>query len=226
MRCVSYTRSVPWKNTKIQLSIMEQNERIAEYLREHKELELQKKYSDRKNDEKAGESSERFPTMSNSAEGRVYPVKKDDGFYMEGEIIFNKPWFEKSWSNHKTDLEFYIFHELRHLHQQLSMELKRQHQATKESYAEISRWENEFLNYKRNDGSSEAQKDNMAQEVELDANGYGLSLLMLYHIKDTDFTFEYSLPEEAYKLADARSRIYYKTKTEFGKYIEQLNSSN
>lgn len=170
--------------------------------------------------------SERFPTMSNSAEGRVYPVKKDDGFYMEGEIIFNKPWFEKSWSNHKTDLEFYIFHELRHLHQQLSMELKRQHQATKESYAEISRWENEFLNYKRNDGSSEAQKDNMAQEVELDANGYGLSLLMLYHIKDTDFTFEYSLPEEAYKLADARSRIYYKTKTEFGKYIEQLNSSN
>ena len=28
--------------------------------------------------------SERFPTMSNSAEGRVYPVKKDDGFYMEG----------------------------------------------------------------------------------------------------------------------------------------------
>lgn len=60
MRCVSYTRSVPWKNTKIQLSIMEQNERIAEYLREHKELELQKKYSDRKNDEKAGESFEKM----------------------------------------------------------------------------------------------------------------------------------------------------------------------
>ena len=74
--------------------------------------------------------------------------------------------------------------------------------------------------------SLEAQKDNMAQEVELDANGYGLSLLMLYHIKDTDFTFEYSLPEEAYKLADVRSRMYYKTKIEFRKYIEQLNSSN
>ena len=170
--------------------------------------------------------SERFPTMSNSAEGRVHPVKKDDGFYMEGEIIFNKPWLERSWSDHKMDLEFYIFHELRHLHQQLSMELKRQHQATRESYAEISQWESEFLNYKRNDGSLEAQKDNMAQEVELDANGYGLSLLMLYHIKDTDFTFEHSLPEEAYKLADTRSRIYYKTKEEFRKYIEKLKSSN
>lgn len=106
------------------------------------------------------------------------------------------------------------------------MELKRQHQVTRESYAEISRWESEFLNYKRNDGSLEAQKNNMAQEVELDANGYGLSLLTLYHIKDTDFTFEHSLPEEAYKLADTRSRMYYKTKSEFRKYIEKLNSSN
>ena len=38
---------------------------------------------------------------------------------------------------------------------------------------------------------------------------------MLYHIKDTDFMFEYSLPEEAYKLADAHSRMYYQTKAEF-----------
>lgn len=60
MRCVSYTRTVPWKNTKIQLSIAEQNERIGEYLREHKELELQKKYSDRKNDEKAGDAFEKL----------------------------------------------------------------------------------------------------------------------------------------------------------------------
>ncbi len=34
------------------------------------------------------------------------------------------------------------------------------------------------------------------------------------------------LPEEAYKLADARSRMYYKTKLEFGKYIEELKRSN
>lgn len=158
--------------------------------------------------------SNRFPTVSNAAESSVCPVEGKDGYYLHGRIIFNKPWFEKSWTGHKLDLEFYIFHELRHLHQQLSMEIKRQHQPTNEPYEEISKWENEFNNYKCNDGSAEAREENMAQEVELDANGYGLSLLMLYHIKDTDFTFEYSLPEEAYKLADARSRMYYKTKSE------------
>lgn len=60
MKCVSYTRTVPWKNTKVQLSIMEQNECVADYLQENKDLELQKKYSDRKNDEKAGDAFERL----------------------------------------------------------------------------------------------------------------------------------------------------------------------
>nr|WP_295255881.1 hypothetical protein [uncultured Blautia sp.] len=104
------------------------------------------------------------------------------------------------------------------------MERKRQHQATNETYIEIIRGKSEFFDYKRNDGSLEAQKDSVDQEVELDANGYGLSLLMLYHIRNTDFTFEYSMPEEAYKLADVRSKTYYKTKTEFRKYIAELRN--
>ena len=53
MKCVSYTRTLPWKNHQSKLTIAEQNQRIAAYLAEHKELDLQKKYSDRKNDEKA-----------------------------------------------------------------------------------------------------------------------------------------------------------------------------
>ena len=53
MKCVSYTRTLPWKNHQGELTIAEQNQRIAAYLAEHKELDLQKKYSDRKNDEKA-----------------------------------------------------------------------------------------------------------------------------------------------------------------------------
>lgn len=53
MKCVSYTRTLPWKNHQSELTIAEQNQRIAAYLAEHKELDLQKKYSDRKNDEKA-----------------------------------------------------------------------------------------------------------------------------------------------------------------------------
>ena len=58
MKCVSYTRTLPWKNYQSKLTIAEQNQRIAAYLAEHKELDLQKKYSDRKNDEKARTASE------------------------------------------------------------------------------------------------------------------------------------------------------------------------
>lgn len=53
MKCVSYTRTLPWKNHQGEMAIAEQNQRIAAYLAEHKELDLLKKYSDRKNDEKA-----------------------------------------------------------------------------------------------------------------------------------------------------------------------------
>lgn len=120
------------------------------------------------------------------------------------------------------DLEFYVFHELRHLHQLLSIELLKQNQPIRDSYAEIRMWEKEFNGYKRNEGDEESQNANMSQEVELDANGYGLSLLMLYHICDREFSFEHSLPESAYKLADRRSQEYYKTKAELKAYIDQL----
>lgn len=53
MKCVSYTRTMPWKNHKGELTIADQNQRIAEYLAEHKEFDLQKKYSDRKSVENA-----------------------------------------------------------------------------------------------------------------------------------------------------------------------------
>lgn len=32
MKCVSYTRTMPWKNHKGELTIADQNQRIAEYL--------------------------------------------------------------------------------------------------------------------------------------------------------------------------------------------------
>ena len=36
MKCVSYTRTLPWKNHQSKLTIAEQNQRIAAYLAEHK----------------------------------------------------------------------------------------------------------------------------------------------------------------------------------------------
>ena len=69
MKCVSYTRTLPWKNHQGELTIDEQNQRIAAYLAEHKELDLQKKYSDRKNDEKARTA---FDQMTNDGVERKF----------------------------------------------------------------------------------------------------------------------------------------------------------
>ena len=63
------TRTLPWKNHQSKLTIAEQNQRIAAYLAEHKELDLQKKYSDRKNDEKARAA---FDQMTNDGVERKF----------------------------------------------------------------------------------------------------------------------------------------------------------
>ena len=41
MKCVSYTRTLPWKNHQSELTIAEQNQCIAAYLAEHKELDAE-----------------------------------------------------------------------------------------------------------------------------------------------------------------------------------------
>ena len=69
MKCVSYTRTMPWKNHKGELTIADQNQRIAEYLAEHKEFDLQKKYSDRKGAENA---SAAFDKMIDDGVGRKF----------------------------------------------------------------------------------------------------------------------------------------------------------
>ena len=69
MKCVSYTRTMPWKNHTGELTIADQNQRIAEYLAEHKEFDLQKKYSDRKSVENA---SAAFDKMIDDGVGRKF----------------------------------------------------------------------------------------------------------------------------------------------------------
>lgn len=73
MKCVSYTRTLPWKNHQGELAIAEQNQRIAAYLAEHKELNLLKKYSDRKNDEKARTA---FDQMTDDGVERKFDCRK------------------------------------------------------------------------------------------------------------------------------------------------------
>ena len=106
--------------------------------------------------------SDRFKTMDNAAEG------------CGNKLYFNKPWFtgQDRWENHRVDIEFFIFHELRHLHQHYEIALSDSNNTVHEDISTIVSWKNGFINYTRNEGGS-TQAVNLSQEVEIDANAYG-----------------------------------------------------
>lgn len=150
--------------------------------------------------------SARFPNESNAAEG-----EKD-------KIVFNKAWFYRSKNGHQDDIEYYVFHELRHVYQLNEIELMKNGEQSNETISTVELWRQEFDNYIYN--IDERTKIlNFNQEVEQDAYGYGLALLNMYYIKNRTFIFKYSMPAEAFAIADARSQKYYKELPEFQKYI-------
>ena len=154
--------------------------------------------------------SNRFRTMDNAAEGNG------------NKLYFNKPWFtgRDRWENHQEDIEFFIFHELRHLHQHYEIALADRNEALHESKETVAQWKNGFINYRRNEGGA-TQIANVSQEVEIDANAYALCLSNLYHLND-DAGLYFSVPQEAMNLAEPRSNQYYRTKPELKRYLDKF----
>lgn len=152
--------------------------------------------------------SDRFPNANNAAES-------------EGNrLFFNKQWFLKSKAGHIDDIEFYVYHELRHIYQFQEIELLCSGEKTHEQSDIILKWKSEFEHYIRNE-DVETERMNLIQEVEQDANGYGLALLNMEYIQNKDIVFHYSLPEYAHQMADERSKHYYRICPEFQQYIKQ-----
>lgn len=165
--------------------------------------------------------SEMFPSKVNNALSWIGKLIFDSGEEYEGGIVvFNRQWIELNWDKHKDDIQFYIFHELRHLNQLLSIQQLDNDGMFKEKRKIVLNWKNSFDNYVRNNGDVESQKKNMAQEVERDANAYALCLIHLYH-PELDFELCYSLPEEEYQLANKRKKWYWQVKPEFGFYFAE-----
>ena len=155
--------------------------------------------------------SERFPTLNNAAESNI------------NSICFNKQWFLKRINEHRDDLEFFIFHELRHIHQLYSIYLHEHNQIHNDDTATIELWKNGFNNYIRNiDYTTEAV--NVTQEIEVDANAYAQCLVNLLHIND-DIELCFSLPEVAANISMARSEQYYNSKPELRRYLEKCRAS-
>lgn len=151
--------------------------------------------------------SKRFPSMNNAAESNIQS------------IYFNKQWFLQRIDDHHDDLEFFIFHELRHIHQLCSIALHDQGLKHNDDVATIELWRIGFNNYIRNvDATTEVV--NVVQEIEIDANAYAQCLVNLMHIDD-DIELCFSLPEEVANIAFERSRQYYDTKPELKRFLDK-----
>ena len=155
--------------------------------------------------------SKLFPSMNNAAESNIQS------------ICFNKQWFLQRTDKHRDDLEFFIFHELRHIHQLCSIALHDQSQKHNEDVATIELWRTGFNNYIRNvDAATESV--NVVQEIEIDANAYAQCLVNLLHIND-DIDLRFSLPEEAANIAFERSKQYYDVKPELKRFLDKWKLS-
>ena len=148
--------------------------------------------------------SEMFHTMDNAAESYI----GTDG---HGHIYFNAPWFAERVIDHQDDVEFFLFHELRHLHQLNQINLLVAKQKTREAKKTVELWKESFDNYQRNEGG-DSQFINVTQEVEVDANTYGILLEVLYRDGRTP---QLSLPDEAFVPANKRIQQYFDILPEF-----------
>lgn len=156
--------------------------------------------------------SPRFPSMNNAAEGNIKS------------ICFNKPWFLQRIGDHRDDLEFFIFHELRHVHQQYAIFLFDHALPHSDDILTIEQWKRGFKNYTRNVDSN-SERINVAQEVEIDANAYALCLVNLLHLNDNNDIL-LSLPDEASALCSDRSKQYYETKPELKRFLDKWKAAH
>lgn len=157
--------------------------------------------------------SRRFGTMDNAAES----VLGSDG---RGHVFINAVWFANRVEAHQDDVEFFLFHELRHIHQQYQIQLLRMGKKTREPREVVQTWKDGFEHYVRNEGGT-SQLTNIFQEVEVDANAYGIILEMLYRNGRNPLL---SIPEEANDLAEKRLQRYIDTLPEFKAYSKKQST--
>ena len=136
-------------------------------------------------------------------------------------IVFNHDWLIRSLPNYADDVRFFIYHELRHVHQKYQISKMHSNEIIDEKEATLLRWDDDFRNYQTNYGDEDSQKRNLEQEIEIDANAYAIALLNMRYFGDQSWSFMHSLPQDAYDVANERSKIYYKTRPELKRYIDK-----
>ncbi|MBQ3477558.1 MAG: SEC-C domain-containing protein [Clostridia bacterium] len=160
--------------------------------------------------------SDVFPTLSNTADSNNEKYR----------VRINRLWAENCLKcNRQAEIEFQIFHELRHLHQYAAIRRYRETGETGyDNSTLIEAWDKNYApgNYIYNDNSGiTALRQYNSQPVERDANAYGWLLLKILHSTDGVDT-SLNFPDEA-----EADFFAYQDKREIQDYYsEQLNKSS
>ena len=153
---------------------------------------------------------------------RMFPQATNASETNGQEIYFNKQWFLERINDHRDDLEFFAFHELRHCHQIRSIQKMNKGLPTQDSNEVVQLWQQNYNGYVRNEDARTEQR-NVLQEIEIDANAYGIVLSNLLHISD-DKELYFSPPEYAMRPAFARAKEYYESEPKVVAYLERFRN--
>ena len=139
-------------------------------------------------------------------------------------IYLNKRWYRNHIEDHHADVAFFVFHELRHMHQLMSIDRLQRGLPVQEPKDTIFEWRNNYNNYVRN-VDADSQEINIKQPIELDANAYGICLMHIYYqlyLDKADADLRVSLPESIIDLSYERAQEYAYSKEEIIRYTTQF----
>ena len=154
--------------------------------------------------------TERFNSLSNPCETEFSPS--------DTIIYFNEKWLENRLQKDPYDVEYFVFHELRHIDQHMQIIRLDHHEKINENPITLEVWRYNFIHYIRNEGG-ESENRNVRQPVELDAYIYANVLLSLYRMDAVELCP--TIPTQIMDEIIPASQKYMNEKQEFREYLQE-----
>lgn len=134
-------------------------------------------------------------------------------------ITFNKAWIEAGRLD-SDDIPFFLIHELRHIYQLEQIHNFGTGIAVNEKPETLKKWMYEWEHYSYNMGDPVSRKKNITQEIEMDANGYAMALLILKHINES-WSPMIRMEEDQFDMAIERGQLYIQTRSELQQWVQK-----
>ena len=134
-------------------------------------------------------------------------------------ITFNKAWIEAGRLD-SDDIPFFLIHELRHIYQLEQINKYKLGITVRENSETLKKWAHDWNDYSYNLGDPVSRKKNITQEIEMDANGYSMALLILKHINDS-WSPMIRIEEDQFDMAIERGQFYIQTRPELQQWVQK-----